>query len=192
MTALKSKLESVLLTAGEPIAVQKLAKVIGEKPSVVHAALEELRAEYGGRGIRLVSTDELWQFGTAPENSGTVEKFVKSEFGEELSRAAIETIAIIAYKGPITRAEIEYIRGVNSSFTLHNLLLRGLVDHIENPRDARSYLYSINAEFLKYLGLLRREDLPQWDTWNQYEMPKTEGELKENAANDKLTNVDLS
>ena len=95
---------------------------------------------------------------------------MKSEFSEELSRAAIETAAIIAYQGPITRAEIEYVRGVNSSFILRGLLMRGLVERIENPKDARSYLYRISFDFLKHLGLTKIEDLPQYQEFRQEKM----------------------
>lgn len=169
---LNSKLESILLTAGAPVGVEKLANVLGEKPEAIRAALASLREEYKERGIRLMANGEEWQFGSAPENSHILQALIKSELGEELSKAGMETIAVIAYKGPITRAEIDYIRGVNSSFTLRNLLLRGLVDRVENPKDARSYLYAISIEFLKYLGVERREDLPEWETWKNFKIPE--------------------
>lgn len=172
MATLKSKLESLLLTAGEPMAADRLAKLSGEKAVAVGEALEELQREYAKRGIRILSNQGMWQFGTAPENSRVIEGLIKSEFGEELSKASMETITVIAYKGLITRAEIEHIRGVSSSFTLQKLLLRGLVERMENPKDARSYLYAISIEFLKYLGVERREDLPEWETWSNFEIPE--------------------
>ncbi|MBI4134832.1 MAG: SMC-Scp complex subunit ScpB [Candidatus Sungbacteria bacterium] len=172
MSDLASKIESILLVAGDPLSAEKIAKVVKSSPSEVEAALRELSGEYETRGIRLVSDGRAWQFGTAPEHTPLIEELVKSEFGEELSKAAIETIAIVAYKGPITRTEVEYIRGVNSSFTIRNLLLRGLLDRVENPKDARSYLYMVSIEFLKYLGITRREELPEWETWRNFEVPR--------------------
>lgn len=171
MAELKSKIESILLVSGDPISSAKIAKILSRKEGEIEPVLEELRGEYETRGIRLVNHRGLWQFGTAPENSATIEALVKSEFGEELSKAAVETIAIIAYKGPISRSDLEYIRGVNSSFTIRNLLLRGLIDRLDNPKDARSFLYDINMEFLKYLGVTRREDLPDWESWRNFTMP---------------------
>ena len=79
----------------------------------------------------------------------------------------METLAIIAYKGPLTRAHIEYVRGVNSSFTLRNLVMRGLVERMENPKDARSYLYGTSFNFLKHLGVARPEDLPRFEEFKK-------------------------
>ena len=79
----------------------------------------------------------------------------------------METIAIIAYKGPLTRLDIEYVRGVNSSFIIRNLLMRGLVERVENPKDARSYLYKVSFDFLKHLGVTGIEDLPQYQEFKK-------------------------
>lgn len=176
----KSVLETILFAYGEPISEEKLAKLTESKKEKVVSALEELARDYTGRGLVLLKKDGEWCLGTNPENAKFVEDLMKSEFGEELSRAAVETAAIIAYKGPITRADIEYVRGVNSSFTLRNLLVRGLVERIENPKDARSYLYRISFDFLKHLGLTKIEDLPQYEEYRQEKMGDLE-EIKENA-----------
>ncbi|MBI2054537.1 MAG: SMC-Scp complex subunit ScpB [Candidatus Sungbacteria bacterium] len=182
MKNLKSKIESILFLAGEPMALARLAKIVKEKPNAVEAALKELEREYNERGIRILRHDGEWQLGTAPENAPVLEDLVKSEFTEELSRAALETISVIAYKGPMTRAEIEHIRGVNSSFSLRNLLLRGLVERIENPKDARSYLYNVSMDFLKYLGLANREALPEWRTLKEAKTPQIDEVANKDAA----------
>ncbi len=167
---LKSIIETILFVHGEPVSLEKLVKVTRAKKEDVTLALGELKKDYEGRGLTLLEKDAEWQIGSNPENAKYVEDFVKSEFSEELSRAALETVAIVAYQGPLTRAEIEYVRGVNSSFTLRNLLLRGLIERIENPKDARSYLYRISFDFLKYLGAASVEELPGYEEFKKQEI----------------------
>lgn len=159
---LKSSLESILFLHGEPMAVSRLSKVLGAKKDEITEALEELREEYRERGIVLIQNGDEWQFATNPMNKEAVEKFVTSDLSDDLTRAALETVAIVAYKGPVTRAGIEYIRGVNSSVTVRNLLVRGLIEREENPSDRRSYLYRVSTDFLKHLGLARLDELPQY------------------------------
>lgn len=159
---LKHKIESILFIIGEPVSEKKLAKILEVPQEETRKALEELRSDYANRGIVILQKEDEWQFGTSPEHAGLIEHLVKSEFTEELSRAALETLTIVAYRGPLTRHDLDFIRGVNSSFMLRNLLLRGLVERVENPKDARSYLYKISFDFLKHLGLGRVEDLPQY------------------------------
>ena len=158
----KSAIESILFIQGEPIPLARLAKAVGAGTQEVEAALRELAEEYRKRGIVLIQNDEEWQLATNPEHKTLVEKFVTSDLADELSKAGLEVLAIIAYKGPISRASIEYIRGVNSSFTLRNLLIRGLVNRKENPKDRRAYLYRISTEFLTHAGLTGLEALPHY------------------------------
>lgn len=159
---LKHKIESILFVTGEPVSEKKLVKVLEATQEEVRRALEELRNDYNNRGIVILQKEEEWQFGSAPDCKELIEQLVKSEFTEELSRAALETLTIVAYRGPLTRHALDFIRGVNSSFMLRNLLLRGLLERVENPKDARSYLYKISFDFLKHLGITRVEDLPQY------------------------------
>ncbi len=167
---LKSAIESVLFIQGEPLAVSRLAKALGASKKDVESVLRELQGEYRERGIVLIQNGEEWQLATNHENKEIVEKFVTSELAEELSRASLEVLAIVVYKGPITRARIEYLRGVNSQFTLRNLLIRGLVAREENPEDRRSYLYRISTDFLKHLGVVSLEQLPQYREFRQREV----------------------
>ena len=159
---LKHKIESVLFVTGEAVSEKKLAKVLGKPQEEIRQALEGLRSDYNNRGIVVLQKEDEWQFGTSPEYTGLIEHLVKSEFTEELSRSALETLTIVAYRGPLARSELDFIRGVNSSFMLRSLLLRGLVERVENPKDARSFLYKISFDFLKHLGITRIEDLPQY------------------------------
>ncbi len=160
---LLSLIESILFVSGEPISVEKLKKILTVPKEDIENALEKLKTDYENRGIVLIQKENEWQFATAPANAKTIEQMMKSEFTEELSRATLETLTIIAYRGPMTRARIEYIRGVNSVFTLRNLLMRGLIERVENPKDARSYLYSVSFDFIKTLGITRLEELPHYD-----------------------------
>ena len=162
MSTIKQAIESILFLHGEPIAVARLAKATSAKAAEVKFALEELRGEYQERGIVLVQNGDDWQFATNPTQKSAVEQFITADLSEELTRAALDTLTVIAYQGPLTRARIEYIRGVNSSFTLRNLLLRGLVEREENPSDRRSFLYRVSHTFLNHLGAASVKDLPRY------------------------------
>jgi len=159
---LKYIIESILFAHGDPVRRETIAEVTGRSSEEVTAALDALMREYEGKGLTLLYKDNEVQLGTHPENTTYLERLFKKELGEELSRSALETLAIVAYHGPLTRAAIEYMRGVNSSFTLRNLLMRGLVERLENPQDARSFLYRVSFDFLKHFGIKRIEDLPEY------------------------------
>ncbi len=161
---LKSQIESILFTSGEPVKISRIAKITGAAKPETENALMLLQNEYAGgkRGLVILWKEDEAQMATAPENSVVVDQLVKSEIQENLSRASLEVLSIIAYRGPITRVKIEAIRGVNCSFTVRSLLMRGLVERIENPEDGRGYLYKISFEFLKKMGISRTEELPEY------------------------------
>ncbi len=157
---LESKIESVLLFKNEPVSVIALAEELGEKPEALRAALASLQSFYQNRGIVVVSDGEKVSLGTHPNMSGLIEKLQKEELTGELSRAGLETLAIILYKGPITRREIDYIRSVSSGFIIRSLLIRGLVERTEGA--GRSYSYKATLKLLEYLGITSPEDLPEY------------------------------
>lgn len=162
---LKSIIESLLFISGEPTKISRIAKITGAPKPEVENAVMMLQAEYaGGRGMVIIKKEDEVQMATSPENSSFISDLVKSEIQENLSRAALEVLSIVAYRGPITRMDVEAIRGVNSSFTLRSLLIRGLVERIENPKDSRGYLYKISFEFLKKLGIDSIGKLPDFET----------------------------
>ena len=167
MQALKQKIEAVLFVAGEPLGIEKLSKILKSDREKVEKALDEFSRDLETRGIRLLEKDGKYSLATAPEASQEVEEFLHEELGEELSRVALETLSIIVYKGPIARAEIDYIRGVNSAFTLRNLLVRGVVERESNPKDARSFLYTPSFDFLKYMGIKKLEKLPGFEEFRK-------------------------
>ncbi|MFZ2188747.1 MAG: SMC-Scp complex subunit ScpB [Candidatus Moraniibacteriota bacterium] len=165
---LKSIIESILFVSGEPLGLTKLAKVADATEAEVEAAISGLAEDYAkGRGLRIIKIKDTIQMASNPDNAEFVAELVKSEIQENLSQAALEVLSIVAYRGPITRAEIEAIRGVNCSFTLRALLIRGLLDRTENIKDNRRYLYNISFDFLKKLGMDSVEKLPDWETLNK-------------------------
>lgn len=164
---LKSVIESILFVSGEPVSVAKISKITETLKAEVENALMMLGNEYAGRGLQIVRKENDVQMTTSAENSDYIDGLVKSEIQENLSQAALEVLSIISYRGPITRVDMESIRGVNCSFTLRSLLMRGLIERIENPKDARGYLYKISIEFLKKLGVSRVEELPDWEEMNK-------------------------
>jgi len=156
---LGKKLEAILFIAGESVSLERLSKIVKKDKDEVKKALEELEVDLGERGVRLSQNSSAYMLATAPEFSGLVGDFMKEELGEDLSRATLETLAVIVYKGPLPRTEIDYIRGVNSSFTVRNLMIRGLIERKPDPSDLRSWLYSPSFEFLKYMGIEKIEKL---------------------------------
>jgi segregation and condensation protein B len=143
--------------------------VLNISDSEVKTGLEALRDELmaGGRGLMLLSSEDAVQLVTKPDFAGFLEEIVKSEISEALTPAALETLSIVSYTAPTTRAEIDYIRGVNSSFILRSLSIRGLVDRTTDPNRGNAYTYTPSFELLKYLGTARTEDLPEYDNFRK-------------------------
>ena len=161
-------LEALLFIYGEPLEIKKIAKILNKKNEEVEAGLrfleEELAAEQ--RGLVLVRDEDRLQLATKPEFSKILEGITKQEFSEELTPASLETLSIIAYAGPILRADIEYIRGANSSFTLRALVMRGLVEREIDPKRGNAYLYRLSFESLRHLGLAKNSDLPEYQKYH--------------------------
>lgn len=177
----ESILESLLFISGEPVSFRKLAKIIPQKENELKSSAESLAKKYTERsgGLRILIKDDKIQMVTAGESSEFVNNFLKADIEGELSRAALEVLSIIAYRGPISRSEIENIRGVNCSFTLRHLLIRGLAERINNPKDARAYLYRVSFDFLKNLGVEKVEDLPKFKELREKELFKKAGNAEE-------------
>jgi segregation and condensation protein B len=170
------KLEALMFAASEPVRISKLAKFLKITPAECLKELVSLSDYYDNekRGFKLLIKEEAVQLASSPIFSNLVAKFFNKELNEELSKAAKEVLAVIAYRGPISRTEIEYIRGVNCSFTLRNLTMRGLIERKENPSNIRSYLYEVSFDFLASLGISKVEELERYTELSQKEINNTE------------------
>jgi len=168
---IKSAIESILFMSGEAVEISRIMKVIEVSKEEIENAIIMLQNEYVARksGLAILRKEDAVQMATSPENATLLNQLVKSEIQENLSKSALEVLAIVAYRGPITRVEIEAIRGVNCSFTLRSLLMRSLVERIGNPKDSRGYLYKISFDFLKKLGVDSVSKLPDFENLSKDE-----------------------
>ncbi len=170
--SLSSQIESLLFIAAKPFSFKELAKLIGGDSRGITEAIEILKEKYNQpeSGVWLVENktlkDKEVQLATSPESRETVQKFLKDELTGELTRPALETLTIIAYRGPITKPEIEQIRGINCSLILRNLLIKGLVEIEEKQNEP---YYRISFDFLKHLGITQVSELPDYGKLHQHE-----------------------
>jgi segregation and condensation protein B len=158
---LSTKLEAMLFVAGEPVTTSQLATALDVAPSVIERGLNELDASLSTRGLRLQRHAGRVQLTTAPQLAELIERFLGLEATSHLSRAALETLAIIAYQQPVTRPQIDSIRGVNSDSMMKSLLHKGLI--LESGRadgPGRPILYSTTPEFLQHFGLNSILEMP--------------------------------
>lgn len=185
MNNIDSRIEALLFLKGEPMSAKELAKILGVKENEIKSGTEELDKKLSGRGIVLVKKEDSYALATSPECSEFAKILIKEELNPELSKASLEVLSIVIYKGPLSRAEIDYIRGVNSTFILRNLLVRGLIERIANPRDSRSFIYKPSFHLLEYLGVKKIEDLPEFGNFNK----KIETFIKSNSNDDEKNNL---
>jgi len=162
--SLDVKIEAVLFWKAEPVALSKLAKIFSVTPEEIKASLAVLESKLAGRGVSLLHKDDEVALRTSPSASTLIKDLTKEELTRDLGKAGLETLSIVLYKGPLSRREIDYIRGVNSNFILRNLLVRGLVEKIDNPKDQRSFLYRPTFDLLSYLGISRIDDMPEYSS----------------------------
>jgi len=156
-----SSIEALLFVAVEPVSPSQLASVLGISTSDVEGLLQILQENYQDRGIRLQRHSGKIQLTSAPEKAEMIELFLGLEVTSRLSRAALEALAIVAYKQPVTRPSLDAIRGVNSDGVLRSLLNKGLIQETgrsEGP--GRPILYETTPDFLQYFGLSSLGELP--------------------------------
>ena len=155
-------LESVLFVAADPVPLERLRSTLGCSDSELSETLEALAEQLRTRGIRLQRGAEGAQLVSAPENAATVEKFLGIQASGKLSGAAMETLAIVGYRQPVSRLQIEEIRGVNSDRALRSLLSQGLIQEVGRaPGVGRPVLYGTTLEFLQRFGLESTAQLPE-------------------------------
>ena len=160
---LDAKIEAILFWKGESVSIAELARFLKVPTGEIKQGLRTLEEKLSGRGIALIRTDNELALATAPEVSSLIAEFQKEELSRELSKAALETLAIILYRSPLSRREIEYIRGVNSVSMLRTLLMRGLIERGVNTNDERVFLYKPTIELLAELGIRGSEELPEFE-----------------------------
>jgi len=165
---LKKHIESLLFISGEPMSLKNLIKVLEVNEEEIKIAIESLKSDFSGqnRGLIIVENSDLYQLTTSPASSDIISKYLKAALKEDLTPASLETLAIISYKGPMTRPEIDNIRGVNSSFIIRNLLIRGLIERDLDVKKANAYVYKISFDLLHKLGLEKIEQLPSFQEYN--------------------------
>ncbi|OGI90935.1 hypothetical protein A2911_00895, partial [Candidatus Nomurabacteria bacterium RIFCSPLOWO2_01_FULL_40_15] len=147
---------------GEPLSRKKLAEILNVNQTEINEGLEKLKGNLENRGMVLLEKDNEITLGTNPELSKLIENLQKEELNKDLSKASLETLSIILYKDGVSRAVVDYIRGVNSSFTLRLLSVRGLVEKTPDPEDNRRYIYKPSFELLSFLGIKSKEELPDY------------------------------
>ncbi|MFC1757120.1 SMC-Scp complex subunit ScpB [Patescibacteria group bacterium] len=164
---LSKHLEAILFLAGEPQKVSQLAEILECKKEEVLEAIIELEKNIENRGIVLLKDGEKIMLGTSKESSVYCEKIAKEELNKNLGKAGLEVLAIILYNDGASRPEIDYVRGVNSTFTLRSLLIRGLINKKPSPKNKRGYFYTPSIELLQFLGISKKEDLPNFEELKQ-------------------------
>jgi segregation and condensation protein B len=170
--SLRALLEALLFAAPASVTPGQLAAALDLPQKEVEKGLNELEEYYLGSGLRLQRHLGRIQITTAPETAPFVERFLGLEASSRLSRAALETLAIIAYQQPVTRPEIDSIRGVNSDGVLKSLLSKGLIQEVGRAeRPGRPFLFSTTSDFLSHFGLSSLEELPPLSTDNEKPEP---------------------
>lgn len=158
---LAARIEAMLFVSAEPVPIAQLAQALDVATSVVERGLKELDETLQTRGLRLQRNAGRVQLTTAPELAGLVETFLGLEAVTHLSRAALETLAIIAYQQPVTRPQVDAIRGVNSDGMMKSLLSKGLIQESgRTDGPGRPILYSTTPDFLQHFGLSSIMELP--------------------------------
>jgi segregation and condensation protein B len=161
-----SQIEAILFAVGEPVGIGKLAKATKLSKKECQQEVKKLEKFYqeNNSGLALIHKKDKIQLASGKEHAEIISNFLNKQLSEKLSRAALEILAVIAYRGPISRSEIEFVRGVNCSYTLRNLAMRGLIEKKENPENTRSFLYEVSFDFMKHLGITKIEELPDYKT----------------------------
>ncbi len=163
MNNLENKIEVILFFKGEPVTLKKLEEILKVSKEEITEAVSNLKNNLSGRGVVLIQKEDQISMGTAPEFSILIENLQKEELNKDLSKASLETLSIVLYKSGVSRAEIDYIRGVNSSFTLRALSVRGLVEKTSDPKDSRKYIYKPTLELLSFMGVKSIEELIDYE-----------------------------
>jgi segregation and condensation protein B len=162
--SIKSKIESLLFISAKPMTVKQLSDLINKDAKEIKAAGDELVEDYknNNKGIQIIKNGSKYQMVSSPDNAKLVQALIKDETTGELTRPSLETLTIIAYRGPISKIDLDRIRGVNCALILRNLLLRGLIESKHDKKKKENY-YNITFDFIRYLGNNDIRELPDYE-----------------------------
>ena len=165
---LKSKIESLLFISAKPMTVKQLSDLIKKDIKEIKQAGDELVEDYKNKkqGIQIIKNGPKYQMVSSPENAKLVQNFIKDETTGELSRPSMEALTIIAYRGPISKIDLDRIRGVNCSLIVRNLLLRGLIEGKADSKKKEIY-YTVTFDFIRFLGINDIHELPDYERLNK-------------------------
>lgn len=168
--SLNTKIESLLFVSTRPLSVRKLAELSGSSVEDIEAALNDVATKMNDaeNGIQLVRHAGQVQLVSNPTQSKMITEFLKEEQAGELTRPALETLTIIAYRGPISKIQLDTIRGVNCALILRNLMIKGLVE-AKSHKDKYQTSYQVTLDFIRHLGLQQISDLPNYEQLNRDE-----------------------
>jgi segregation and condensation protein B len=166
MNKLEKQIESIIFYKGEEVSFVELLKLVKISKEELIVAIQNIKYRHTGSGINIVTTDNSVLMTTSDDASDIIEELEKEEYEKDLSKAALETLTIILYRGPIRRSMIDFIRGVNSQFTLRNLLIRGLIEKISDPKDERTFLYKPTIDLLRFMNLEENKELQEYKEIN--------------------------
>lgn len=167
---------------------KRLSEVLKVSLAEIKETVDLLKIDLNNRGVVLLETNEQISLGTSPEFSSLIEHLQKEELNRDLSKASLETLSIVLYKNGTNRSLIDYVRGVNSSFTLRALSIRGLVEKIVDKKDGRRYIYKPSFELLSFLGVKSVEELPDYTTVSQ-SLSVQEEDLKKSESEEAKDNL---
>lgn len=177
ISEISKRIEAILFWKGEPVSKKDLQKLIEKDDlsknllleinkdagSAIDLAIENLKNSLNDRGLCLVEIQDEYALRTSPSIGGLIEKLQIEELNKELGKATTETLALILYRGPIKRSDIDNVRGVNSSYILRNLMIRGLIDKESDPKNSRTNIYKPSFELLSHLGVTNIANLPNYE-----------------------------
>jgi len=188
---LKTKLESLLFISSQPLSFKRLSNLLEVEETAIEQLVKDLSEEYKlqNKGFQVIENGRKVEMVSHPENSDLAQKFLKEELSGELTPAGLETLTIITYRAPITKIELEQIRGVNCSLILRNLLIKGLIEEEKDEKRMAIY-YRPSLDFIRYLGINKIEELPNFEALHSNEnllkllnQNFTENQVKEEPVN---------
>lgn len=162
MNSLAMQLEAILFYVAEPMERAKLAALCEVSEAEVDDAMVTLVGSLIGHGIQVLHVNTTYELVTAAEAHAVIDSLRKDESTRELGKAGLETLAVVLYRGPVSRATLEYVRGVNCAYVLRHLLMRGLIEKVQDPHNSRAVLYQATADLYKHLGVTEQAALPEF------------------------------